>query len=82
MSPLSTYHVFFFIVVLRYGPFEVRIDRRQTRNTWLIVRTMSGKNREIRKVMQKYDLKVNRLKRISYGPYKVGSLMPGSVVEQ
>ena len=28
-----------------------------------------GKNNEIRRVMRKYSLRVNRLKRIRYGPY-------------
>ncbi len=47
---------------------------RQTSNTWLHVKMQSGKNREIRRVMQKFDLRVNRIKRISFGPYRIGSV--------
>ncbi len=31
------------------------------RNTWLEVTLKSGKNREIRRIMQKHSLRVNRL---------------------
>ena len=31
-----------------------------------------GKNNEIRRVMRKYSLRVNRLIRVSYGPYTIG----------
>ena len=41
----------------------------------------TGKNREIRRVMQKYDLRVSKLKRLSYGPYHLGSLQPGSIIK-
>jgi 16S rRNA U516 pseudouridylate synthase RsuA-like enzyme len=34
----------------------------------------TGKIREIRKVMQKLDLRVNRIKRIGFGPYKIGGV--------
>ena len=30
-----------------------------------------GKNNEIRRVMRKYSLRVNRLKRVKYGPYSL-----------
>ncbi|KAL4499239.1 hypothetical protein ABPG72_006825 [Tetrahymena utriculariae] len=66
---------------VQYGPFYVEIDKRQSSNTWLIVGLYTGKNREIRKVMQKFDLRVSRLKRLSYGPYKIGSMLPGQIFE-
>ena len=59
---------------IRYGPFEVEVANRQTTNTWLLIGLKSGKNREIRKAMQKLDLQVNRLKRIQYGPYVLGDV--------
>jgi len=34
----------------------------------------SGKNNEIRKVMRKYSLRVNRLQRIRYGPYTLSTV--------
>lgn len=39
------------------------------RNTWLYLTLKTGKNREIRRCMQKLDLRVNRLFRDRYGPY-------------
>jgi 23S rRNA pseudouridine2605 synthase len=42
---------------------------------------MTGKNREIRKILQKCDLQVNKLIRIEYGAYKLKSLQHGEVME-
>jgi 23S rRNA pseudouridine2605 synthase len=53
----------------QYGPFWCNVRRYQTRNTWLSISMWQGKNREIRKIMQKNSLRVNRLKRVRYGPY-------------
>ncbi|CAK70276.1 unnamed protein product (macronuclear) [Paramecium tetraurelia] len=69
------------IAGVNYGPYWVNVENRQSRNTWLIMRLESGKNREIRKVMQKFDLRVNRLIRQSYGPYKLMGLKPGDFYE-
>ena len=33
-----------------------------------------GKNNEIRRVMRKFSLRVNRLIRVKYGPYSLGSV--------
>ena len=44
-----------------YGPLNANIDRYLTTNTWLNVELMTGKNREIRKIMQKCSLQVNKL---------------------
>ncbi|MAE51768.1 MAG: pseudouridine synthase [Micavibrio sp.] len=43
-------------------------------NTWLYVTLTEGKNREIRKVMEALGLRVNRLIRVSYGPFQLGAL--------
>ena len=47
------------------------------KNAWLRVTLKEGKNREIRKIMEYFDLQVNRLIRISYGPYSLENLKPG-----
>lgn len=49
----------------------------QSSNQWLLVTLVEGKNREIRKVMEHFGLKVNRLIRTSYGPFELGDLKPG-----
>jgi 16S rRNA U516 pseudouridylate synthase RsuA-like enzyme len=41
-----------------------------------------GKNNEIRNVMRKYSLRVNRLQRVRYGPYSLGMVPePNDLVE-
>lgn len=57
-----------------YGPLNVNIDRELSTNVWLNVSMRTGKNREIRRIMEKCDLQVNKLIRVAYGPYKLGSV--------
>ena len=67
---------------IRYGPIEVSTDKKQDRaNVWLDVALKEGKNREIRRVMEAVDLIVNRLIRVSYGPFQLGNMEPGAVDE-
>ena len=60
---------------------EVSLDRQQGRNAWLTVGLREGKNREIRRAMESIGLLVNRLIRVSYGPFRLGELKPGELVE-
>jgi 23S rRNA pseudouridine2605 synthase len=57
-----------------YGPLNANIDRELATNVWLNVSMRTGKNREIRRIMEKCDLQVNKLIRVAYGPYKIGSV--------
>ncbi len=66
---------------VRYQPMDVTFDRQQGANAWLTVAIREGKNREIRRTMQALDVKVNRLIRISYGPFQIGTLAAGEVEE-
>ncbi len=65
----------------RFRPMTVTLDRQQGRNAWITVGLTEGKNREIRRAMEAIDLPVNRLIRISYGPFRLGDLKPGAVEE-
>lgn len=65
----------------KFQPMEVELDRQQGANAWLTVGIREGKNREIRRAMGEVGLKVNRLIRISYGPFQLDSLRPGEVEE-
>jgi 23S rRNA pseudouridine2605 synthase len=65
----------------RFQPMEVKIDRHQGANAWLTVGLREGKNREIRRAMSHIGLTVNRLIRISYGPFRLNELEPGEVEE-
>ena len=65
----------------RFQPMSVTLDRQQGANAWLTVGLREGKNREIRRAMAAIGLTVNRLIRISYGPFRLGELQPGAVEE-
>jgi 23S rRNA pseudouridine2605 synthase len=66
---------------ITYGPVEAILDRSETSNAWITVSIREGKNREVRRVLEAIGLKVNRLIRVSYGPFQLGKMAPGSVEE-
>ncbi|MFT6074891.1 MAG: 23S rRNA pseudouridine2605 synthase [Yoonia sp.] len=66
---------------IRYQPMVVTFDRQQGANAWLTVSIREGKNREIRRAMQEVGVAVNRLIRVSYGPFQLGNLKQGEVEE-
>jgi len=65
---------------VRYGPIEARLERAAA-NSWITLSLTEGKNREVRRVLEALGLKVNRLIRISYGPFQLGTLPIGAVEE-
>lgn len=66
---------------IRFQPMIVSLDRHQGANAWLTVGLREGKNREIRRAINAIGLIVNRLIRVSYGPFRLGELQPGQVEE-
>lgn len=66
---------------VRYGSIEAKLDRAQGANSWLTVSLAEGKNREIRRVFEHLELPVSRLIRIAFGPFQLGQLDRGDVVE-
>lgn len=64
-----------------FQPMTVSLDRVQGANAWLTVGLREGKNREIRRAMSALGLTVNRLIRVSYGPFRLNELEPGMVEE-
>lgn len=64
---------------VRYGPVEASIDSMQGANMWLTIAIREGKNREVRKILANLDLTVNRLIRVSFGPFQLLDLQPGAV---
>jgi 23S rRNA pseudouridine2605 synthase len=66
---------------VRYGAIEATVDRLQGANVWLTFAIREGKNREVRNVLEHLGLRVNRLIRISFGPFQLGDLPEGEVEE-
>jgi 23S rRNA pseudouridine2605 synthase len=66
---------------VRYGPIEAVLDREQGANVWLTFAMREGKNREVKNVLGNLDLEVNRLIRLSFGPFQLGELKDGEIEE-
>jgi len=64
---------------VRYGAIEATVDSFQGGNVWLTIGIREGKNREVRKVLAGFNLDVNRLIRISFGPFQLMDLPAGQV---
>jgi 23S rRNA pseudouridine2605 synthase len=64
---------------VRYGPIEATLDKPQGSNVWLSIGLREGKNREVRTILERLGLSVNRLIRISFGPFQLLDLEPGEV---
>lgn len=64
-----------------FAPMEIKLDSQQGANAWLTVGIREGRNREIRRAMAHVGLQVNRLIRISYGPFRLTGMEKNEVVE-
>jgi 23S rRNA pseudouridine2605 synthase len=66
---------------VRYGAIEARLEREQGANAWLNFAMREGKNREVKNVLGHLGLSVNRLIRVSFGPFQLGDLPEGAIEE-
>src|SRR4051812_4750244 len=66
---------------VRYGSIEAKLDREQGANVWLTFAMREGKHREVKNVLGHLGLAVNRLIRVSFGPFQLGDLLDGEVEE-
>jgi len=66
---------------VRYGSIEAKLDREQGANVWLTFAMREGKHREVKNVLGHLGLAVNRLIRVSFGPFQLGDLPQGEVEE-
>ena len=58
---------------------KVRILRRGEKNCWIAVILHEGKNREIRRILQTFEIEVLRLIRVRIGNWTLGDLRPGEI---
>ena len=66
---------------VKYGPIVADLERSKGVYSWATVSLKEGKNREIKRVMERLGLKVARLIRTSYGPFQLGQLVEGQIEE-
>ena len=66
---------------VKYGGIKVEMEKERDFNSWLKISLTEGKNREIKKVLEFFGLKVSRLIRISFGPFHLGKMAVGEVKE-
>ncbi len=64
---------------IRYGSIDANLERRTGRNCWIEMTLTEGKNREVRRVLEHFGLKVSRLIRTAYGPFTLEGLEPGAI---
>jgi len=65
----------------QFGAITATLERQTGANSWITVTLAEGKKREVRRALESLEMKVNRLIRISYGPFELKDLKPGAVVE-
>ncbi|MGO8798246.1 MAG: pseudouridine synthase [Roseiarcus sp.] len=80
-APLDTLREGVTIDGVDYAGIEATLDRAQGSNVWMTFGLREGKNREIKKVLEHLGLAVNRLIRVSFGPFQLAELEEGAVVE-
>lgn len=59
---------------VKYGRIDAEVERVQGSNVWINVALREGKNREIKNVLSALGLDVNRLIRVSFGPFQLSDL--------
>lgn len=64
---------------IKYDKMAIKILSSSVNNHWLQVTLNEGKNREVRKLLAYVGLRVNKLVRIQYGPFKLGNLKAGEI---
>src|SRR5262245_24428656 len=66
---------------IRYGSIEATVDRAHGSNGWLTFAIREGKNREVKNVLGHLGLEVDRLLRVSFGPFQLAAPAPGEIAE-
>jgi 23S rRNA pseudouridine2605 synthase len=60
---------------------EVELIKNNGLNSELIITLTEGKNREIRNILGYFEINIKKLIRTEYGPFKLGTLKPGEILE-
>lgn len=70
----------FLVDGILYNEIKIKLSNSEEKNM-MEVKLTEGKNREIRKVLNYFNLKVQKLKRISFGPFELNDIEIGNLVE-
>ena len=70
----------FLVDGILYNGIKIKLLNGKDKNM-MEVELTEGKNREIRKVLNYFNLKVQKLKRISFGPFELNDIGIGNLVE-
>ena len=70
----------FLVDGILYNGIKIKLSNSGEKNM-MEVKLTEGKNREIRKVLNYFNLKVQKLKRISFGPFELNDIRVGNFVE-
>lgn len=65
----------------RLRPIRARVERQKEGGSWLRLELTEGRWREVRRALAAVGNPVERLVRVSYGPYKLAGLRRGELVE-
>lgn len=66
---------------VHYAPITVVTEKTNRHNHWIKMTLHEGKNREIRRIFEHFGFKVDRLIRVSYGPFALDELKTGEAKE-
>jgi 16S rRNA U516 pseudouridylate synthase RsuA-like enzyme len=61
----------------RVGDIELTVIKRQKTTTWIRVVLFEGKKNEIKRIFFRIRHPVRKLRRIAFGPFRLGSLPVG-----
>ena len=70
----------FLVDGILYNEIKIKLSNSEEKNM-MEVKLTEGKNREIRKVLNYFNLKVQKLKRLSFGPFELNDIGIGNLVE-
>ena len=63
----------------KYRAFNYKVISDIKKNTWIKLDLFEGKKNEIREIFRSINLNVNKLKRVSFGPFNLNNLKPGQI---